>query len=164
MNRAGHRDHRHSWKTAMAKVRAAGLSVLMLGVVFATTSPARAHHSFAEFDAAKTEELSGTVIWVSWANPHNYLRMKAADGSVWLMEFGTPGTSVRMGWTANTIQVGQNIHVTYAPARSEASAGALRSVTLPDGRTLRTPISYVYGEQPKPGASIGPAGTGGSNK
>lgn len=123
-----------------------GLCAAWLATALGMVTPASAHHSFSEYKFDKTEALAGTVVWVGWGDPHNLMRMMASDGTVWTMEFGTPGTNLRLGWKADTLQVGQKIQVTYAPKADDSHGGSMRTVTLPDGRTLRTPISYLFGK------------------
>jgi hypothetical protein len=130
-----------------------------LGVLLLAAAPSWAHHSFALYDRNKTEQLSGTVIWVEWANPHNYLRLKTSDGAVWLMEFGTPGVNLRMGWTPNTVQRGQKITITYAPKIGDPHEGSIETLTLPDGRTLRTPVYFIYTKNASPDAKAGEEGS-----
>ena len=46
-----------------------GAALLLL----ATTLPAFAHHSYAEFDTDKKLTLEGTVKEFQWTNPHSWL-------------------------------------------------------------------------------------------
>ena len=61
--------------------------------MIASSAPAVAHHSLAEFDGNKQVTLKGHVTKVEWTNPHVwfYLNVKA-DGTVenWGFEMGPP--------------------------------------------------------------------------
>jgi hypothetical protein len=113
---------------------------------------ADAHHSFAaEYDGEKPFTMSGTLAGVEWTNPHVYFAVdvKSDKGAVthWRFEGYPPNMLVRQGWQRDvTLKVGDKITVTGWLARSDANLGAVRNVTLPDGRTL---------------AAGPPAGTGG---
>jgi hypothetical protein len=126
-----------------------------LGALLLAAAPSWAHHSFAQYDGSKSEQLSGTVIWVEWTNPHNHLRMLTSDGTVWLMEFGTPGVNLRMGWTPDTVQRGQKISITYAPKIGVPHEGSIETITLPDGRTLQTPVYFIYKKDASPDGKAG---------
>ncbi len=58
-----------------------------------------------------------------------------ADGNVvsWGFEMSNVSTMSRQGWSRNIFKPGQEVNVTYNPARSGAPIGVLRKVTLPDG-------------------------------
>jgi hypothetical protein len=116
------------------------------------TLAAAAHHSFAAgFDGEKPFTLSGTVAGVEWTNPHMHfsIDVKGDDGGLtrWRFEGYPPNMLVRQGWQKDvTMKVGDAVTVSGWLARSEPNLGAVRNVTLPDGRKL---------------AAGPPAGTGG---
>ena len=130
--------------------RLAFFLVLVCGVLVARL--AAAHHSFAAyFDGQKAVTLTGEVVEVEWTNPHFHFSMdvKDADGAVarWRFEGFPPNMLVRQGWQRDvTLTPGAMITVEGWAARSEPNAGAVRWVTLADGRKL---------------AGGPPAGTGG---
>jgi len=103
---------------------------------------ADAHHSFAaEYDADKPFTISGTVAGVEWSNPHVYFAVdvKGDNGAVtrWRFEGYPPNMLVRQGWQRDvTVRPGDKITVTGWLARSDPNLGAVRDVTLPDGRKL----------------------------
>ena len=113
---------------------------------------AAAHHSFAAyFDGQKAVTLTGEVAGVEWTNPHFHftIDVKDAAGAVarWRFEGYPPNMLVRQGWRRDeTLMPGATVTVEGWAARSEPNAGAVRWVTLADGRKL---------------AAGPPAGTGG---
>ena len=128
------------------------INVLIGVAMICAAGAANAHHSFAaEYDADKPFTMSGTVAAIEWTNPHVYFSVdvKGDKGAVtrWRFEGFPPNMLVRQGWQRDvTVKVGDMVTVTGWLARNDANLGALRNVTLPDGRKL---------------AAGPPAGTGG---
>ena len=103
------------------------------------STAALAHHSFAaEYDSTASIEVTGVVTKVEWTNPHAYvyLDVKDASGKVtnWAFEGYPPNTLRRVGFTRDMMKEGQTIHVTGWKARDNATRGAAREVTFPDGK------------------------------
>ena len=77
------------------KVKSLGAGLVLAGMI-SVAAPVFAHHSFeAEFDRAKTVNLTGTVTKVEWMNPHTYFYVDVKDpktGKVqnWACEMGSP--------------------------------------------------------------------------
>src|ERR1700680_278990 len=117
-------------KTSVGAVVAAALMLPWIGMVV----PASAHHAFAaEYDAKKHVILKGTVTKMEWINPHAWIHIevKRPDGNLeeWMIEFGTPNTLLRRGFTGDSPHCG----LRYFPAevsgdisRSRAAWMALR--------------------------------------
>jgi hypothetical protein len=128
------------------------IEALIGAAMLCAAGAANAHHSFAaEYDADKPFTMSGTVAGVEWTNPHVYFSVdvKGDNGALarWRFEAFPPNMLVRQGWQRDvTLRVGDTVTLTGWLARNDANLGAVRNVTLPDGRTL---------------AAGPPAGTGG---
>src|SRR6516165_5909343 len=109
--------------------------------VVATAMPLLAHHSFAaEFDSAKSINLTGVVTKVEWMNPHVYFYVDVKDpktGKVtnWGCEMGSPNGLTRTGWTRNTMKVGMVIRVEGSAAKDGSNIANARNVTV-DGKKL----------------------------
>lgn len=109
--------------------------------VVASAMPLLAHHSFAaEFDSAKSINLTGVVTKVEWMNPHVYFYVDVKDpktGKVanWGCEMGSPNGLTRTGWTRNTLKVGMVIQVEGSQAKDGSTVANARNVTV-DGKKL----------------------------
>jgi len=116
------------------------IGALLLLLVLAAV-PAVAHHAFAaEFDANRPVKLQGTVTKMDWVNPHAWIHIdvKKADGNLeeWMIEFGTPNTLLRRGFTRDSLKPGTEITVDGYQAKDSALRANGRDVTLPDGKKL----------------------------
>jgi len=102
-----------------------------------------AHHGRgATYDADKEVTLTGTVTELAWRNPHVaiYMDVKGKDGKVinWAFESSNVSTMSREGWNRTILKPGQEITVTFNPARAGAPIGVVRTVKLADGKEIRT--------------------------
>src|SRR6516162_6254183 len=117
-----------------------GLLFVAVAVVV-SAMPLLAHHSFAaEFDSAKSINLTGVVTKVEWMNPHVYFYVDVKDpktGKVanWGCEMGSPNGLTRTGWTRNTLKVGMVIQVEGSQAKDGSTDANARNVTV-DGKKL----------------------------
>jgi hypothetical protein len=98
-----------------------------------------AHHGSASFDA-KEVTLKGKVTEWLWTNPHCFLKIDVTDetGAVrnWNLEMGNPTDMQQRGFARRMFKPGDEVTVVLQPVKSGAPVGRIRSVTLPDGRTL----------------------------
>nr|TFG54850.1 MAG: hypothetical protein E4H34_01705 [Hyphomicrobiales bacterium] len=112
----------------------AGLLLVLLAI------PATAHHSMAMFDQTKIQNLKGTVAEFEWINPHSWVHLSVvgANGQAerWSITGGSPRNMSFIGWTADTLQPGDEIEVAFHPARDGSRVGVLSTITLPDGTEL----------------------------
>ncbi len=124
-------------KASVGAVVAASLMLPFMGLIV----PASAHHAFAaEYDAKRHVVLKGTVTKMEWINPHAWIHIdvKKPDGGVeeWMIEFGTPNTLLRRGFTHDSLKPGTEITVDGYQAKDGALHANGRNVTLPDGKVL----------------------------
>ncbi|MEO8100057.1 MAG: DUF6152 family protein [Acidobacteriota bacterium] len=105
----------------------------------------QAHHSLAGvYDMKADKQVAGTVTTVKFTNPHGSLALAVTnpDGSMteWVMTLGsaTALASKGVGKTGpNALHTGDNIKVTFLPAKDGSPLGFLKSVTMPDGRVVQ---------------------------
>jgi hypothetical protein len=115
------------------------LLALIAGLLI-PSAPVFAHHGYAAYDMTATRTLKGTITSYMMVNPHSQMNLdvKAADGTVehWIIE----GLGVRgmksAGFDFDSLKPGDEISVTYSPAKSGAHAGVMQNVTMPDGKVL----------------------------
>lgn len=104
--------------------------VVLLGV-----APLAAHHWFsANFDASRPFTLTGVVTKFAWTNPHVALYLAVKDGktgavTAWMMDMGSPGSLVRLGWSKDTVKAGDAIVVDGIPSRDGNPVGYPYAVT-----------------------------------
>lgn len=96
--------------------------------IYATSAlQVHAHHSHAMFDDAREITVSGTVRGVSYANPHVYLSVEAADADGetgrWSIEMSHIGNMIERGVRPDTINVGDEIVISMNPLRSGQRGG-----------------------------------------
>ena len=120
------RTHRRS------TVRIAASLAALLGIA----APAFPHHSFAaEFDSSKRVTLTGTVTKIEWTNPHCYFYIDVKNeesGKIenWALEMGNPNALLRLGWTRNSLKLGDSITVEGSRARDGSLHANARSMVL----------------------------------
>jgi hypothetical protein len=114
-------------------------SLLMLAAALATPS-GFAHHSVAMYDNDHLIELAGTVTRVEWTSPHVFVYFTTVtdDETVeWGVELDPPVLLRRYGWRQSTVQAGDTVKFTGAPALSGAPLMRGAIAELGDGTQLR---------------------------
>src|SRR5215510_676464 len=105
----------------------------------------QAHHSLAGvYDMKKEMELSGSVEQVKFVNQHGSLSIavKNSDGSTteWVMTLGSATALAQRGigkTGPNALHTGDKITVKFLPAKDGSPLGFLKTVVMPDGRTIQ---------------------------
>lgn len=127
------------------------LLVAAAAATVALGGPAKAHHSYAEFDRSTVITVEGTVEQVDWTNPHVVVVVRTADGEDYRIEWWGTQRLRRAGLPENPFAIGDQLELTGSPHRD------------PDTRIL-TLITKV--ERPEDGWSwrraqrFGPGGSG----
>jgi hypothetical protein len=112
------------------------LAVVAVALAVAAV-PTIAHHAFsAEFDADAPLHLEGKVVKMEWINPHAWVHLELEDGTVWMVEGGTPNTLLRRGFTKNSLAIGTEIIVDGYQAKDGSNKGNGRDLTFKDGAKL----------------------------
>jgi len=135
-----------------------GLPVL---TIFA--SPVLAHHSDAGLDMDSVVALAGTVVEYRWRNPHVYITIESADEQgdevEWSLQAGAIQLMSRMGWTRDSIAVGEYVDVEVHPARDGRPYGFLTSIVKQDGTVIPTSFDAITGEPDQTNAEPAQAAT-----
>jgi hypothetical protein len=85
----------------------------------------QAHHSWpASYHVDREITLEGKVLRYLWRNPHVFIYLEVTNEQdaieKWEVEIGNTNVMTRRGWSADTIQIGDEITVGGWPGRSEA--------------------------------------------
>ena len=117
------------------RIRTFAFWIAGVGLLLAAAA-ASAHHSFAaQYDATKRVTLTGAVTKVEWMNPHIYFYVDVPDeesGELvsWAFEMGSPNTLIRLGWTRNSLQAGDEVTVEGSVARDGSHLVNASSVVM----------------------------------
>jgi len=107
---------------------------------FLCTQTLVAHHSGAEFDAAKTIEISGTVKEFQFKNPHTWIQVLVDDGKgqqvEWSLEWGAPNQLGRQGYRPSTFPPGAKVTMRVHPMKNGSPAGGFVAAKFADGTTI----------------------------
>lgn len=119
----------------------AGMLGFACGMLMMNAMPVAAHHSFAsEFDANKKATIKGAVTKVEWTNPHIffYIDVKDDSGNVasWTIEGGSPSGLYRIGWTKDSLKVGDEVTVECFLARDRSNYANMIAVTMAGKKVL----------------------------
>ena len=102
--------------------------------------PAFAHHSDAALDMNVEVSFEGRVVEYSLRNPHAYFTVEAqgTDGAPvqWNVQMASSITMRRLGWTADSLALGESVRVSVRPARDGRPYGLLNSITKANGEAL----------------------------
>jgi hypothetical protein len=113
-----------------------------------------AHHGNASYDSTKSVTMKGVVTEWWWANPHCLLMydVKNDDGTVshWITETQAPINMIPTGWSKESFKPGDEITIAVEPAKSGKPIGRIRSVTLPNGKTLKGQNEFKEDQYNKP--------------
>lgn len=118
-------------KTKLLAVAAlsAGLSMV--------PSPCFPHHGSSAYDFTKLVTSKATVTSLEWSNPHCILHFEIKDdkGAVtpWSLEMYNPLWMARAGWNKETLKPGDEILVTFHPAKNGSGNGYIR---IPESKII----------------------------
>lgn len=141
------------------------LAFLALGALGVGSSiasrPLLAHHGGAAYDTERRLTLKGTVTSWFWANPHCVLQLDVRDdtGQVvhWGIESENPSALIKLGWSKQSLQPGDQISITVVPVKNAKPIGRIWEAVLANGQRLTAPHAFAGGvvggaleESPKP--------------
>jgi hypothetical protein len=137
---------------------------LALAAALVATGSARAHHSGAAYDMSRPVTIEGTVVALSWKNPHILLTVETQGpgGAPHVQEIEVMSVSQArgLGLRREAIAPGERVVVRAAPSRGAAGARAFGlAVTTSDGAELPLSSFARFSAAPPPTAARGLAGT-----
>ena len=105
----------------------------------------QAHHSTASvYDPSQEGEITGALAKLQFVNPHGSITVTVEndDGTMtdWTFTTGSATALARRGITKvgpNALKIGEELTVSFTPARNGAPLGGLLAVTRADGTVLR---------------------------
>ena len=113
-------------------------------VLLAISIPAFAHHGTSRYDLDKTVTLNGTVTGFDWGNPHClvHLDVKGGKGEVqhWTLELASPFTMTKVGWSKDSLMLGDTLIADTHPARN--------GLTIGISSTSRSVMKFVVNGKP----------------
>lgn len=114
---------------------------LIVLLMLALASPANAHHAFAaDYEAGNEGVIEGTITEVIYKNPHAryYIEVTTDGGATELWDLQTMNLMMlgRVGWTRETLQVGDKIIVEGILGRDNTRRMSINVVTTEDGRVI----------------------------
>lgn len=115
--------------------------------VLAGAGLAAAHHGPPNnvlYDMDNIVELEGPVTEIFWRNPHVRFRLRDASGAIWEVESGPVTWLSRLGWTADILEVGDEVRVAGHASRRHGNEMALTNLLLPDG------LEFTGSSRPRP--------------
>jgi hypothetical protein len=99
-----------------------------------------AHHSSTAFDTGRTVDWRVTVTGFRFVNPHAYVYFTMPDKAGRMVEgrceLSARTALARMGWSADTLQVGEKLTIRGAPGRNEANVCLVSSIVRADGTEI----------------------------
>jgi hypothetical protein len=118
--------------------------IVLFGCLMAGAS-AQAHHATASvYDPSKEGEVKGALSAIQFVNPHGSITVTVEneDGTTtdWTFTTGSATALASRGITKvgpNALQIGEEVTVTFQPARNGAPLGGLLAVIRADGTVLR---------------------------
>jgi hypothetical protein len=104
-----------------------------------------AHHGNAAYESAKEVTVKGTVVQVTIANPHSFIKFDAKDekGEIvhWTVESSAASVNLpKYRLTQDTLKPGDEITVTMIVAKNGRPYGRIHKLALPNGQVMETDL------------------------
>ena len=98
------------------------------------------HHSAAQFDFGNPVDITGTVKFVRFANPHAKIILEVTDDERGTRDIEYEGHSrnnmVRQGLVPDLFGVGEKITIRIAPMRDGSDGGYITALITEDGEAV----------------------------
>jgi hypothetical protein len=94
---------------------------LVLALIVLAAGVGRAHHSFAAtYDDKKLMEIEGSIVLVTFRNPHSFVAIEDKDGVRWNFEWAAGQQLAVGGVSRDTLKVGDHVMIKANPGREVA--------------------------------------------
>jgi len=118
------------------------ISVVIVAGLLLVSRPLSAHHGAAAYDMSKPVVFKGAVVTkYSWINPHAliFFDVKDETGEVthWTAETGSPIAIGVVGWSRNSVKVGDEVEIWLYQSKNGQKVGRLNRIQFADGSMLR---------------------------
>ena len=115
-------------------IRLTTAAAILIALWMAAPESVLAHHSYSVYDRSKQTTLSGTIVEVSYANPHVNVRIDTGE-RVWRLDMPGPRRLRTRGLTTEVLQVGRTLEVLGWPHRNGSADFAPVRIVI-DGRAF----------------------------
>lgn len=116
------------------RMRLVGLVAILAVVV---TLPVWAHHSHGNYQMSVYTNMKGTVKEIHWLTPHSWIYLEVKDekgeATLWALEGAGVGQLRKLGWTVDSIKVGDPISVRCHQLQDKSPGCLLGYVTVAGG-------------------------------
>src|SRR5262245_7601159 len=120
--------------------------IAILSLILGAPLALLAHHSAAAYDTTKEVKITGTIKQYSYKNPHVYMVVEVKEGNaaprLVEVEAGAPSVLNPLGFTINSVKVGEVVTISGNPSRDASGKTMLgRDLNKSDGKYLPLNIS-----------------------
>ena len=116
----------------------------MTAAAVGVASPVSGHHSDAELEMDSIVMIEGTVTEYTLRNPHAYFTVRSVDERgeqiEWTVQMASAITVSRMGWTSDSLPLGERVTVGVDPAMVGRPSGLIESIEQATGLPLRSTL------------------------
>ena len=109
-------------------------------LALSSTSVTHAHHTTSTYELEQSISIEGTVTRVQWVNPHVFIYIdQTTDAGVvrnWAVEGVNPAGLRRIGWSRDTLKLGDFISVSGNPSKNMNSPGIYPQSIIHAGNKL----------------------------
>ena len=132
-----------------------GTFAVVVSVLLLVGQQANSHHAFAPiYDTNRTIAAEGVITAFRFRNPHSVITMEVSDDAgghdTWTVEMGGKVALSELGWTDDTISIGERLTVIGHPTHDGIPKIIFRRIVLADGTELLDPVAInkrVFQEQ-----------------
>jgi hypothetical protein len=115
--------------------------VALIAGLLAAPRLANAHHGWAAFESVTKVTLKGTVTDFHFVNPHSVIEFSVKDDKgqiqAWEGEMTSPLHLAPLGWSAGSLEPGEQITITGFPAKNGSFALRVTRIVQANGKEMK---------------------------